>query len=123
MTILKGILEKAGLSEEQSRLLQESEEFRNGIQEGEVPSPQLRSALEDIEELDSYLTSVLDDQGRTDRTQITRWSFSRFNRHSRLWSNAPDLLGGTRTAREIVENWWKNSRRPETSIVKVVSWS
>ena len=107
---LEGILEKAGLSEEQSRLLQESEEFRNGIQEGEVPSPQLRSALEDIEELDTYLTGILDDQGRTDRTHLLAGR-SQDLIDTAGFGRMPNLLGGTRTAREIVET---GGRTPTT---------
>ena len=66
---LDRLLEGQGLSPEQISNLKEHEQFRNGIRSGELPSPELRSALDDIEGLEGRMNIVLDQGGRTDRTE------------------------------------------------------
>ena len=68
---LDRIMEKQGLSPEQISNLRENKQFREGIQSGELPSPALRNALNNIESLRGRMNEVLDAGGRTDRTTFT----------------------------------------------------
>ena len=66
---LDRILEAEGLSPEQISNLRENEQFRDGIRSGDLPSPDLRDALDDIESLEGRADEILDAGGQTDQTQ------------------------------------------------------
>ena len=65
---LNRIMEGQGLSPEQISNLKENKQFRDGIRSGELPSPDLRDALSDIEGLEGKMNEVLNQAGKTDRT-------------------------------------------------------
>ena len=67
---LNRIMESQGLSPEQITNLKENEQFRNGIRSGELPSPDLRNALNNIDALRGRMNEVLDAGGRTERTTL-----------------------------------------------------
>ena len=66
---LNRIMEGQGLSPEQISNLKENKQFRDGIRSGELPSPDLRDALSDIEGLEGKMNEVLNQAGQTDRTR------------------------------------------------------
>ena len=60
---LDRLLESQGLSPEQISNLRENEQFRDGIRSGDLPSPDLRDALDDIEGLEGRMDEIIDAGG------------------------------------------------------------
>ena len=109
---LDRILEGQGLSTQQIANLKENEQFRDGIRSGELPSPDLRDALDDIEVLEGRMNEVLDQRGRTDITKLTK------ERAQDLVDTAgfgrmPELFDATRTAGDLVRTGGRTEETQE----------
>ena len=99
---LDRLLESQGLSPEQIANLREHEQFREGIRSGELVSPDLRNALDDIEGLEGRMNQILDEGGRTELTQRIADRAGDIV-DSAGFGRMPELQAGIDRASELVE--------------------